>query len=162
MALVSWMTAKIWRWRHLRSALTRKEFAAEAGIAVTTLDYYIRRVNRSKSAEDASVSRIVPVELVTCEHQVPSVRGAWNAVVVRLGNGRSLVVHRGFDELYGRYAMTLRTIRGAGICSCLGIERLRSSGGPSSGLQTETEREKRSGKSLEKRNSTHSVDGRLS
>ncbi len=84
-------------WRYRRSGRTRKEFAAEAGIPVTTLDYYIRRVNRNSSAEEASVSRILPVELVTGEHEEPAARGAQSAVVVRLGNGRAVEVHRGFD-----------------------------------------------------------------
>ena len=84
-------------WRYRASGRTRKEFAAEAGIAVTTLDDYIRRVRRSSSAEEAAVSRILPVELVTGEHEETAVRGAQSAVVVRLGNGRAVEVHRGFD-----------------------------------------------------------------
>ncbi|MCW5966092.1 MAG: hypothetical protein KIT83_18790 [Bryobacterales bacterium] len=84
-------------WRYRSSGRTRKEIAAEAGIAVTTLDYYIRRVNRSSSAEEAAVSRILPVELVTGEHEETAARGAQSAVVVRLGNGRVVEVHRVFD-----------------------------------------------------------------
>ena len=84
-------------WRYRASGRTRKEFAAEAGIPVTTLDDYIRRMNRSSSAEEASVSRILPVELVTGKHEETAVRGAQSTVVVRLGNGRAAEVHPGFD-----------------------------------------------------------------
>jgi len=84
-------------WRYRASGRTRKEFAAEAGIAVTTLDDYIRRVNRSSSGGEASASRILPVELVTGEHEETAARGAQSAVVVRLGNGRAVEVQRGFD-----------------------------------------------------------------
>jgi len=83
--------------RYRRSGRTRKEFAVEAGIPVTTLDSYIRRVNRSSSGGEASVSRILPVALVTGEHEETAARGAQSAVVVRLGNGRAVEVQRGFD-----------------------------------------------------------------
>ena len=50
-------------WRYRASGRTRKEFAAEAGIAVTTLDDYIRRVNRSSSGGEASVLDIEAVKV---------------------------------------------------------------------------------------------------
>ncbi|MCU0227434.1 MAG: hypothetical protein MUF01_07320 [Bryobacterales bacterium] len=84
-------------WRYRKSRRTRKEFAAEAGIPVTTLDYCIRRMNRNRSSEEASVSRILPVELATGEDEETAARGTQSAVVVCLANGRQVEVHRGFD-----------------------------------------------------------------
>jgi hypothetical protein len=95
-------------WRYRASGRTRKEFAAEAGVPVTTLDYYIRQVNRNRSADETAVSRILPVELVSGEHEETATRGAQSTVVVRLGNGRRIEVHRGFDaQLLGEVLAVL-------------------------------------------------------
>ena len=83
-------------WRYRASGRTRKEFAAEAGIPVTTLDYYIRRVNRSSAAEQISASRILPVHVVPAEQEM-FVSAARGGLLVCLANGLAVEVRRGFD-----------------------------------------------------------------
>ena len=84
-------------WRYRTSGRTRKEFAAEAGIAVSTLDYYIRRVNRKSTAQQIPQSRILPVDLIPAEYEEPAARGTQSTVLVRLPSGLAVEVRRGFD-----------------------------------------------------------------
>ncbi len=53
--------------RYRMSGLTRKEFAAQSGIAVSTLDYCLRRERSVSSAAAVRPNRILPVDLVACE-----------------------------------------------------------------------------------------------
>lgn len=68
------------------SGLTRKAYCQELGIAVTTLDYYLRR----ESGRERKQAGLLPVELT------PSVAGSALTLVLR--EGLCLGVGAGFDE----------------------------------------------------------------
>ena len=81
--------------RYRASGLTRKEFAAEAAIPVSTLGYYVRRANKESRQEDPAPNRILPVDFVVAGEELPEAR---NGIAIRLANGRSIEVERGFDD----------------------------------------------------------------
>ena len=68
--------------------LGRRAFCERAGIAVTTLDYYLRRDSERLRKKQRLLPVVVTVEPE--ESKVPEI-----AVVV--GNGRRVEVRRGFD-----------------------------------------------------------------
>lgn len=82
------------------SGLTRKEFAARAGVPVTTLDYYLRRDRERSQPGEVEGNRILPVDLVAPEEESVSVASTAGpgGVTIRLGNGRSVEVQGGFDQ----------------------------------------------------------------
>ena len=69
------------------SGKTRAEFCREHGIAVTTLDYYLRR-DGAKGRQ-----RLVPVRVVEEEKE----RGS--GFTLALGNGRRIELAADFDEI---------------------------------------------------------------
>ncbi|MCW0197098.1 hypothetical protein [Sphingopyxis sp.] len=100
------------------SGLTRRDFADDCGIPITTLDYYVRRAKRDAGSWEAEgprhrippnripPNRILPVEVAAEEPEwetpganvLPRSGTALSAgVVIRLANGRVIEVARGFD-----------------------------------------------------------------
>lgn len=85
--------------RYRASGLTRKEFAEQSGIPVSTLAYYVGRERRATFPTGFTPNRIVPVDLFLPEED-PSGRASPylpGGIVIRLANGRAVEVHRGFD-----------------------------------------------------------------
>jgi transcriptional regulator with XRE-family HTH domain len=85
--------------RYRASGLTRKEFAEQSGISVSTLAYYVQRERRVTSPSGYTPNRIVPVDLVLPEED-PSRRESPylpGGIAIRLANGRAVEVQRGFD-----------------------------------------------------------------
>lgn len=85
--------------RYRASGLTRREFAAQADISVSTLDYYARRERKALLPAAVAPNRILPVDLVAPEETdfqanapAPSA-----GISIRLANGRVVEVERGFD-----------------------------------------------------------------
>lgn len=103
-------------WRYCGSGLTRKEFVAEAGIAATTVDCDSHRVNWRTAAEEASVSRILPVDLNAAEHEEPAARGEPSAVLVRVGKGLAVEVRGGFGAQLLRDPLAVLETPVAGGC----------------------------------------------
>jgi len=68
--------------------LSRREFSEQAGIAVSTLDYYLRRENEQRRKKQ----RLLPV-VVTVKPEESKVA----EISVVLGNGRRVELRRGFD-----------------------------------------------------------------
>jgi len=87
--------------RYRTSGLTRKDFAKQEGISASTLDYYVRRERGSALPATYAPNRIVAVDVVASEEE-PSRRDTASAfpagVAIRLANGRTLEVQRGFDR----------------------------------------------------------------
>lgn len=97
--------------RYRASGLTRKEFAEQSGISVSTLAYYVRRERRASLPAGFTPNRIVPVDLVASD-QMPFNQGAGSAfssgVAIRLANGRTVELQRGFDaQLLGEVLAVL-------------------------------------------------------
>jgi len=86
--------------RYRASGLTRKEFAEESGISVSTLAYYVRRERRSSLPVDSRPNRILPVDLVGSGEDFSRESGVafCGGIAIRLANGRTLEVQRGFDR----------------------------------------------------------------
>ena len=85
--------------RFRASGLTRREFAAQKGISVSALDYYVRRERSASMPATFAPNRILPVDLIAAETEAPEVGAAarYSGVAVRLANGRAVEVRRGFD-----------------------------------------------------------------
>lgn len=85
--------------RYGRSGMTRKEFAAQSGISVSTLDYYIRRERKAAIPSGFTPNRILPVDLVACAEEFagPASGSLPGGIAIRLANGRTVEVRRGFD-----------------------------------------------------------------
>src|SRR3546814_423703 len=85
--------------RYGSSGLTRREFAAQSGISVSTLDYYVRRERKASLPAGFPLNRILPVDLVASdEDATPGTTLKFpGGLVIRLANGRSLEVERGLD-----------------------------------------------------------------
>lgn len=96
--------------RYRASGLTRKEFAAQADISVSTLDYYVRRERKASLPAAFVPNRILPVEFDAPEEagSQASAPTAFGGVRIRLANGRLLEVCRGFDaQLLGEVLAVL-------------------------------------------------------
>ena len=86
--------------RYRASGRTRKEFAEQAGISVSTLDYYVRRERRASMPADFTPNSILPVDLVASGEEPCGVDAApafAGGIAIRLANGRVVEVERGFD-----------------------------------------------------------------
>lgn len=85
--------------RYRASGLTRKEFAEQADISVSTLDYYVRRERKAALPAALLPNRILPVDLIAADRQLSgTVATAQSAgIAIRLANGRAVEVGRGFD-----------------------------------------------------------------
>lgn len=85
--------------RYRASGLTRKAFAEQADISVSTLDYYLRREGKASPSVAVAPNRILPVDLVAAEEAGPqeSVPVTSACIAIRLANGRVVEVERGFD-----------------------------------------------------------------
>lgn len=77
------------------SGLTRKAYCRELGIAVTTLDYYLRRQGERARKQ----AGLMPVELATASAAGP--------LTLVLGGGLRLEVGAGFDEATLRRLLTV-------------------------------------------------------
>ena len=85
--------------RYRVSGLTRKEFAGQADISVSTLDYYVRRERKASLPTGFAPNRILPVDLSAPEETGPqeNVPAPSASIRLRLANGRMVEVERGFD-----------------------------------------------------------------
>ena len=85
--------------RYRASGLTRREFARQADISVSTLDYYVRREGKASPPVALAPNRILPVDLIAPEETGPqeSVPVTSAGIAIRLANGRMVEVERGFD-----------------------------------------------------------------
>jgi transcriptional regulator with XRE-family HTH domain len=85
--------------RYRASGLTRREFAARAGISVSTLDYYVRRERKASLPAALPVNRILPVDLIAEETKAAGslTMAPAGGVSIWLSNGRRIEVRRGFD-----------------------------------------------------------------
>ena len=72
--------------------LSRRAFSAQAGIAVSTLDYYLRR----ESERLRKKQRLLPV-VVTVKPEASPVHMSTADISVLLGNGRRVELRQGFD-----------------------------------------------------------------
>ena len=68
--------------------LTRRAFSERAGIAVSTLDYYLRRENEGLK----KMQRLLPVVVTVKSEEIKVPE-----LAVVLGNGRRVEVRRDFD-----------------------------------------------------------------
>ena len=86
--------------RYRASGLTRKEFAEQSGISVSTLAYYVRRERSASLPVDSRPNRILPVDLVGSGEDFyrESALVCSGGIVIHLANGRTLEVQRGFDR----------------------------------------------------------------
>jgi len=114
--------------RYRASGLTRKGYAAQEGISVSALDYYVRREGRAALPAGFPPNRILPVDVIAAGAEAP-VSGAArpggvppsgiqpvmpSGVAVRLANGRSIEVERGFDAELLREVVAALEARGVG------------------------------------------------
>ena len=85
--------------RYRASGLTRRQFAAQADISVSTLDYYVRREGRASPSVAVAPNRILPVDLIAPEEtdSQENVPVTSAGIGIRLANGRVVEVERGFD-----------------------------------------------------------------
>ena len=85
--------------RYRVSGLTRKDFAAQADISVSTLDYYVRRERNASRPAAFAPNRLLPVDLVAPEEAGPQENAPVPSasIAIRLANGRAVEVERGFD-----------------------------------------------------------------
>lgn len=85
--------------RYRASGMTRKEFAAQADISVSTLDYYVRRERRASLPAALPPNRILPVDLVAADTEAFPAAAPAESTGIRIGlaNGRVVEVRRGFD-----------------------------------------------------------------
>src|SRR5690606_34670375 len=85
--------------RYRGSGLSRKDFAEQSDISVSTLDYYVRRERKASQPADFAANRILPVELVAPGEVETEVRESAlsTRIRIRVTNGRVVEVERGFD-----------------------------------------------------------------
>ena len=84
--------------RYRASGRTRKDFAEQADISVSTLDYYVRRERKASLAADFAPNRILPVDLMPEEELPrPFATGVSGGIAIRLADGRAVEVQSGFD-----------------------------------------------------------------
>jgi transcriptional regulator with XRE-family HTH domain len=102
--------------RFRASGLTRREFAARAGISVSTLDYYVRRERKASLPAALPVNRILPVDLIAAEGEVAGASriGPAGGVSIWLSNGRRIEVRRGFDAQLLREVLAVLEAEGGG------------------------------------------------
>ena len=85
--------------RYRASGLSRRDFSAQSGIAVSTLDYYVRRERKAALPVAKEPNHILPVDVVFAP-QAPAARSfsiPEGGIAVHLFNGRTVEVRRGFD-----------------------------------------------------------------
>lgn len=82
--------------RYRASGLTRKAFAEQANISVSTLDYYVRRERKASLPVAVAPNRILPVEFVAAEEATPQASAPipFGCIRVCLANGRTVEVER--------------------------------------------------------------------
>jgi len=120
--------------RYRASGLTRKGYAAQEGISVSALDYYVRRERGASLRAGLAVNRILPVELMAAEtgasgsaadtlsggSATSALSGGIQPVMpsggvaVRLVNDRFVEVRRGFDAELLREVVAALEARGVG------------------------------------------------
>ena len=85
--------------RYRASGLTRKEFAEQSGVSVSTLAYYVRRERSASLPSDSRPNRILPVDLVGSAEEFSRESGLafCGGIAIRLASGRAIEVQRGFD-----------------------------------------------------------------
>ena len=85
--------------RYRASGMTRKEFAAQADIAVSTLDYYLRRERNASLPAEFPPNRILPVDFIAPEETGSQENAPVTSagIRIRLANGRAIEVEHGFD-----------------------------------------------------------------
>lgn len=81
------------------SGMARKEFAAQQDIAVSTLDYYVRRERKASQPTGFAPNRIVPVDLIASEETGLQAKAPApsTGIRIRLAKGRIVEVEHGFD-----------------------------------------------------------------
>lgn len=87
--------------RYRASGLERRDFAADYGIPVTTLDYYVSRTNRDVDSREAErlPNHILSVDLAVEElEREATFATPSGGVAVRRANGRVIEVARGFHR----------------------------------------------------------------
>ena len=100
------------QWR--TSGLTQKTYCREQNLSYTTFARYRNRINRERKGETTAAA-FVPV-VIKPEPATPAVAKASGgeagpAIEVRLGNGRAILLHGGFDDVQlGRLVRLLETL----------------------------------------------------
>lgn len=102
------------QWR--TSGLTQKAYCSRQNLSYTTFARYRNRIHRERKGETtAATAAFVPVmirpEATAPAAAKPRCDDAEKAVEVRLGNGRAILLHGGFDDAQlGRLVRLLETL----------------------------------------------------